>query len=126
MSWQVYVDQQLIGSGKVKEAAICSLDGSIWARSTGFQCSAEELKKLLATFNNTKDAAQNGLYLGNRKYFFLRSTDDTIYGKLGEDGFVAMKTNMCCIIAIFTKPVTAGECAAAVGRIVDYLKSAGY
>ncbi|GJQ12398.1 hypothetical protein GpartN1_g4354.t1 [Galdieria partita] len=126
MSWQVYVDQQLLGSGRVKEAAICSLDGNIWARSAGFQASTEELKKLIATFQQTQEAAQNGIFLGNKKYFFLRSTEDTVYGKWGEDGFVAMQTNMCLIVAIFTKPVSAAECATAVGRIVDYLKSAGY
>ncbi|KAK4525718.1 hypothetical protein GAYE_SCF16G3627 [Galdieria yellowstonensis] len=126
MSWQVYVDQHLLGSGKVKDAAIASLQGNIWARSAGFQASTEELKKLIATFHQTKEAAQNGIFLGNKKYFFLRSTEDTIYGKLGDDGFVAMQTNMCLIIAIFTKPVSAAECATAVGRIVDYLKSAGY
>lgn len=126
MSWQVYVDQQLLGSGKVKEAAICSLDGNIWARSAGFQAMTEELKKLIATFHNTKEAAQNGIFLGNKKYFFLRCTDDTIYAKLGDDGFVAMQTNMCLIVALFAKPVSAAECATAVGRIADYLKSAGY
>jgi len=40
------------------------------------------LKKLIATFHQTKEAAQNGIFLGNKKYFFLRSTEDTIYGKL--------------------------------------------
>jgi hypothetical protein len=50
--------------GKVKDAAIASLQGNIWARSAGFQASTEELKKLIATFHQTKEAAQNGIFFG--------------------------------------------------------------
>jgi profilin len=36
MSWQAYVDQQLVGTGKVSRGAIFGLDGSTWAISPGF------------------------------------------------------------------------------------------
>ena len=36
MSWQLYVDQNLLGTKKIENAAICGLDGTIWAKSKGF------------------------------------------------------------------------------------------
>ena len=39
MSWQTYVDTNLVGTGKVQKAAIFGLDGSQWATSAGFTVS---------------------------------------------------------------------------------------
>ena len=36
MSWQGYVDTNLVGTGKVSEAAIIGLKGGVWATSPGF------------------------------------------------------------------------------------------
>jgi hypothetical protein len=36
MSWQGYVDQQLLGTGFVNKAAIIGLNGGVWAQSAGF------------------------------------------------------------------------------------------
>lgn len=36
MSWQEYVDNQLIGTGKIVQAAIYGHNGSLWATSPGF------------------------------------------------------------------------------------------
>ena len=36
MSWQSYVDDQLLATGNVAQAAICGHDGNIWAQSTGY------------------------------------------------------------------------------------------
>lgn len=36
MSWQSYVDEQLIGTGFVINAAILGHDGGVWATSAGF------------------------------------------------------------------------------------------
>lgn len=37
MSWQAYVDTNLIGTGHVSQAAIYGLNGGEWAKSAGFQ-----------------------------------------------------------------------------------------
>lgn len=39
MSWQDYVDNQLIASQCVSKAAIAGLDGGVWAKSEGFEVS---------------------------------------------------------------------------------------
>jgi profilin len=36
MSWQAYVDDNLVGTGKVAKAAIFGLNGSLWATSPDF------------------------------------------------------------------------------------------
>lgn len=37
MSWQDYVDKQLLASGCVQQAVIAGQDGSVWAKSDGFE-----------------------------------------------------------------------------------------
>ena len=36
MSWQAYVDTNLVGTGKIVNAAIIGHDGNTWATSKGF------------------------------------------------------------------------------------------
>lgn len=39
MSWQDYVDNQLIASQCVSQACIAGHDGGVWAKSEGFEVS---------------------------------------------------------------------------------------
>ena len=39
MSWQDYVDKQLLASGFVNHAAIIGTDGALWAKSAAFNVS---------------------------------------------------------------------------------------
>jgi len=39
MSWQGYVDTNLVGTGRVSKAAIIGLKGGVWATSSGFTVS---------------------------------------------------------------------------------------
>jgi hypothetical protein len=36
MSWQAYVDDQLVGTQMVNKACIIGLNGGMWAQSAGF------------------------------------------------------------------------------------------
>ena len=42
MSWQDYVDNQLIASHCVSKACIAGHDGGVWAKSEGFDVSVEK------------------------------------------------------------------------------------
>jgi hypothetical protein len=44
MSWQSYVDDQLLATKLVSRAAIAGHDGNIWATSEGFPATAAEIK----------------------------------------------------------------------------------
>ena len=46
MSWQDYVDNQLIASQCVSKACIAGHDGGIWAKSEGFDVSIKKKKSL--------------------------------------------------------------------------------
>lgn len=39
MSWQAYVDTNLVGTGSVSQAAIYGAQGGVWASSPGFAVS---------------------------------------------------------------------------------------
>merc|ERR1712146_284722 len=60
MSWQAYVDQQLVGTGSCTSGAILGHDGSTWATSAGFAVSAAEGQKLASQFANPGSAQADG------------------------------------------------------------------
>ena len=41
MSWQSYIDDQLLATKAVKNAVICGHDGNIWAKSGDFAVNIE-------------------------------------------------------------------------------------
>jgi profilin len=67
MSWQDYVDVNLVGSGKVSRACIIGLDGGVWASSPGFQVSGDEATKLLKAFQDPSGIRANGLYANGQR-----------------------------------------------------------
>ena len=67
MSWQQYVDEQLIATKVVKDAVIAGHDGNIWAASKDFSVSGEEMKKIAENFSNQEVLAMNGLVVAGTK-----------------------------------------------------------
>lgn len=47
MSWQDYVDKQLLASRCVTKAAIAGHDGNVWAKSEGFEVSSRIPKEYI-------------------------------------------------------------------------------
>merc|ERR1712010_208053 len=70
MSWQSYVDDQLISTNMIKNAVIAGHDGNIWASSSGFNVTAAELKVILDRYSSTDQLAMNGVTVGGTKYMF--------------------------------------------------------
>jgi profilin len=81
MSWQAYVDNNLVGSKCITKAAIFGIDGSKWAASGGFNVTPDEAKKLAAAFKDPTGIRASGLYLSGQKYFALKADDRSIYAK---------------------------------------------
>ena len=93
MSWQSYVDEQvkieekllsfhstflldllltiinfqLLASQQVSSAAIAGLDGNIWAKSSGFNCSPDEVKRILGSWENKNGMGMNGVTVNGMK-----------------------------------------------------------
>jgi len=126
MSWQAYVDN-LVASQRVDKAILASRAGdSVWAASAGFDPSGDELSNIAKGFDEPEFLQVNGLRIQGQKYFVVKIEDRSIYGKLGEDGVVCVRTNQTILIAHYSKPVTAGEAIKVTEAMADYLVSVNF
>ena len=125
MSWQDYVDKQLVGTGLVKKAAIIGLDGAIWAKSSTFDLRAAEGKTFATNYSNLAHFQGNGIVLGGTKFVFLSGIDRVLRAKKNKEGIHCMKTNTAIIIALYEEPATPQEVANIVEKLGDYLVQYG-
>ncbi|PPQ73139.1 hypothetical protein CVT24_009132 [Panaeolus cyanescens] len=126
MSWQVYVDSNLLGTGKVDKAAIIGLQGGVWAHSAGFDISTAEQQAIIKGYTAPDTLQASGIRLAGQKYFTLSVVDRTIQGKKGADGAVIVKTKQAIIIATYVGPVQSPELTPIVESLADYLIGSGY
>jgi len=125
MSWQGYVDNNLVGTGHVTVGAIVGHDGSTWATSAGWSIAQDEAKKLIGGFGDAGPLRANGLFAHKEKYLVLRADDRSIYGKKGPGGIVAVKTGQCVLIGVYNDKIQPGQCANVVEKLADYLIEQG-
>ncbi|RXW17894.1 hypothetical protein EST38_g7963 [Candolleomyces aberdarensis] len=126
MSWQTYVDSNLVGSGKVKRAAILGQQGGVWATSPGYTLSPEEQKAVINAYNDLAGVQGSGLRLAGQKYFTLQANPRSIYLKKQADGVVVVKTKQAILVAEYVAPIQAPEVTPVVEGLADYLINAGY
>ena len=126
MSWQQYVDSNLVGTKACKHAALVGLDGNTWATSAGFQVSQADAKAIIAGFSNPGGLQASGIKANGVKYMFLRADDRSLMGKKGTAGIHCTKTGKAVIIAVYDQPITAGQCSVVVEKLADYLIGVGY
>lgn len=125
MSWDQYVTN-LTGSGAVSKAAICGLDGNVWAQSPGFNVKPDEVKKLVDGLKKADNLRANGVTVGGTKYIFLQSDDTQIQGKKDQTGVSIAKAKTCLVIGAYANGQQPGNNRAQVERIQAYLQDAGY
>merc|ERR1711942_593320 len=125
MSWQSYVDTQMIEK-KLKQAAIAGLDGSIWAKSGDFNITSEEVKRVVDNYDNQLAFASTGINLAGQKYFYLSGTDDVMRGKQGKGGVHIMKTEKAVLVGVYDEPMQGAEAATVTESLGSYLKGCGY
>ncbi|KAH9476062.1 Profilin-1A [Psilocybe cubensis] len=126
MSWQAYVDNNLLGTGKVAKAAILGLAGGVWAKSPGFDITPEEQKAIIAGFSAPDTIQASGVRLAGQKFYTLFVIDRTIQAKKAADGVVIVKTKQAVLVAEYVGPVQAPEVTPIVEGLADYLISVGY
>ncbi|CAO1620606.1 unnamed protein product [Jaminaea pallidilutea] len=126
MSWQGYIDNQLLGTGSISQAAILGLKGGVWAASPGFSVSPQEQTALIKGFDDPSPLQSGGLHVAGKKYFVLRADDRSIYGKAGGDGIVLVKTNQAVLVGQYASPIIPGEATKVVEQLADYLLGVGY
>ncbi|KAL1457996.1 hypothetical protein WDU94_008173 [Cyamophila willieti] len=101
MSWQDYVDKQLLASRCVSKAAIAGHDGNVWAKSEGFELSKDELARLVQGFEKQDLLTSSGVTLAGNRYIYLSGTDKVIRAKLGKVGVHCMKTQQAVVISLY-------------------------
>merc|ERR1711991_191487 len=126
MSWQSYVDSNMVGTGACTHAAIIGLDGNTWATSAGFAVSPAEGKAMVAGFGNSQPLAASGVKCAGIKYMFLRCDGRSLLGKKGTAGVHCVKTGKAVLIAIYDQPITPGQCSVVVEKLADYLIGVGF
>ena len=129
---QAYVDQQLmmpLASGHTLEhAAICGLDGGIWAQSAGFPgLSDDECGNILKGFEDISILGEKGVTIGGNKFMLIASDveEGVIRGKNGPSGVVIKKTASGLVIGMHGSDVATGECSMVVEKLADYLREQG-
>jgi len=127
MSWQDYVDKQLLASGFVNHAAIIGTDGALWAKSASFDVSPSELVAFASNYIFPFDHYQaNGVTLSETRFIYLSGNERVIRGKKNKTGLHCMKTEKAIVVAIYEEPTTPQNAASVVEKLGDYLIGHGY
>ncbi|KAM0746979.1 profilin [Meredithblackwellia eburnea MCA 4105] len=126
MSWQAYVDTNLLGTGKINKAAILGQQGGVWATSAGYDLTADEQSKLVSAFNDPGSVQASGLHAAGQKFFALKADERSVYGKKGAAGIVTVKTKQAVIVAEYPEGVVPGDATKIVEELADYLIGVGY
>jgi len=128
MSWQDYVNNNLLGTNACTGALISGHDGSIWAEGGDIQkkVTPQELTAINAAFTDASSFQANGAYLGGERYIFLNCDGTVMRLKKGASGAIIVKTVQTLILARYNDVIQPGQCSNVVEKLGDYLKSVGY
>uniref|UniRef100_A0A7S1N2L6 Profilin n=1 Tax=Eutreptiella gymnastica TaxID=73025 RepID=A0A7S1N2L6_9EUGL len=127
MSWQDYVDTNLVGSGHCHYAAIIGVDGGgVWAKSEGWAIEADCPAIVEAMTKSPDDLFAAGLKLGTKKFFTIQAENNSFYGKCGTDGLAMACSKQAIVIGYHGEGPTGPNCKIVVEQIRDYLLGVGY
>ncbi|SCV66884.1 BQ2448_5530 [Microbotryum intermedium] len=126
MSWQVYCDSNLIGTGKITRCAILGQQGGVWASSAGYELAPDEQANIVKAFSDPSSAQANGIRAAGNKFFTLAANERSIYGKKAADGIILVKTGQAALVAEYSHPTLPGEATKIVEDLADYLIGVGF
>ncbi|KAB8279778.1 profilin [Aspergillus minisclerotigenes] len=124
MSWQDYVDHQLIRQG-LAHAAFIGEDLAVWASSEGFNLSEAERRAMFDAFGNPDHVYESGLYLTGRHFHPVAADDRIIKVTQGRNGAMLVRMKSFIIVGEY------GDLAPAQGqhfinKVADQLTASGY
>lgn len=143
MSWQSYIDDQLLASGFCS-AAIVGFDGTTWSRSPEYTVLSEEAVKLARLLGGEAldEVAGAGFTLAGVRYAFTRGglDDDDgdppfLHGRRKEErrasqGVIVVRCSTCLVVGVHEPELSNGRSFGQVntdiGRLADYLMENGY
>jgi len=84
-STNLHFPHSLVGTGQVDKAAIFNSEGnSVWATSSNFTVSPQEMQAVVAAYKDKGDVKQvqsSGLHIAGERFVVLKADDRSIYGK---------------------------------------------
>lgn len=125
MSWQSYVDDHLIATGTVSQAAICDLEGNMWAQSPGFAPSPSEVATIVKGFSNVALLQSGGITCAGVKYMYIRSDEKEVFGRKGASAVGAALCNSCVLIGTCAENIQPGQFTTTLFKLADYLRDSG-
>mmetsp|Transcript_14516 Transcript_14516/g.25042 ORF Transcript_14516/g.25042 Transcript_14516/m.25042 type:complete len:146 (-) Transcript_14516:150-587(-) len=145
MSWQTYIDSNLLGAGFCY-AAIVGYDGSIWANSPGYTVLPAEAKAIVGLLSgnmqNLNSAASSGFYVAGQKYAYTRGECDDpegaapfLQGRCKEEGksaqgIIIYRTTKALIVGVhdpaYSNGASFGKVNTEIGKIADYMIENGF
>ncbi|MFD3549326.1 profilin [Streptomyces sp. NPDC058655] len=123
--WQSFVDEQLVGTGQVRQAAIIGLDGLTRAQSPGWQLRAGEGANIVALFNRPDQVSDMGIVVNGVRYKGTKGDDHSIHGTKGTTGVALVKTKQHIVIG-YHEHQSPDLAANVVEKFADYLVENGY
>lgn len=129
MSWQDYVNNNLLGTNTCKHAIIAGLDGNIWAEGGNLQgkVTPAELKMIISGFNDPSGFQANGARIAGEKYIFIGGDGSTVLRfKMGAGGAVTVKTATAILLVTYDDTIQPGQCSNIVEKLGEYLRSVQY
>ena len=151
MSWQAYVDTQLVATGHVQDACMLgAADGSVWGMTSEFQpryyeadTSDDQGNPIKITVNEVTDlttcfaggfasAPPTGLRINGQKYMWLGTGDENgtkyVKAQKGQTSLCMAASGSCIVIATAdkSKGQVFTSTISAVVALVSYLAQSGY
>eukprot|EP00992_Anisonema_acinus_P012429 TRINITY_DN8113_c0_g1_i1.p1 TRINITY_DN8113_c0_g1~~TRINITY_DN8113_c0_g1_i1.p1 ORF type:complete len:128 (-),score=34.84 TRINITY_DN8113_c0_g1_i1:134-517(-) len=127
MSWQTYVDSNLVGSGHVTQGAMLSAaDGSVWATSAGFTVAPAEGAAVVAALADIAKFQQSGITVNGVKYFCVKAAPGELIGKKGAAGIAIYKSAQAILVGVYGEGINPANCNMTVEGLKDYLVGVGY
>lgn len=133
MSWQNYVDVQIIGAACATDGLIAGHDGTVWATSPDMsgKIKPDEVKKLVAAYADPSDLHINGARLGGEKYHVMAVKPDLhwIHLKKGASSAHVIKTTQTLLFAFNdgrNESVNERNISKVIQDLGDYLRGVGY
>ncbi|KAJ3444365.1 profilin [Anaeramoeba flamelloides] len=124
MSWQEYLNNNLVNTGTVSSACILSLTGEMYASSEDFSLSSGEGHKLVQAFEDYTTILATGFYVSEQKFMVSRAEQNMILGRAGEKGIICIKTNQTIVVGIYNENTL--EALKSVKKLAGYLTKQEY
>jgi profilin len=126
MSWQEYIDKNLMGSGELKHACIADHEGNLLATSPGFKISPHEVRAITKLLSTGDQVISTSMIIEGALYLTLRVDGNVFYGRKNLTTCVCIKTKQLLVIGTNNDHVQPGRAANIIGRFADELGPRGF